>query len=81
MASELIERLLVTARNHEDLPGEIVDAVTALRDAPERLEGRDALLLTLLDQLNEYDPYAGVGCFGGGSSLEDIRQTLARLRA
>ena len=81
MEMELMNRVLIAARSHEDLPETVTDQIVRLAQLPERLAGRGHLLQTLLDQLADYDPYAGVGCFGSGTTLEQIRQTLAEIRS
>jgi deoxycytidine triphosphate deaminase len=66
-----------TAHEERELPVEFLAAVdaVALLDIPDD----SPLLATLLQQLEEYDPYAGCGCFGSGATPADLRSTLARL--
>lgn len=80
---ELLERLIETARRqHEeaDLPGWIVEEITALRAASAPAHGRHDLFALLLLQLEDFDSYAGAGCFGGAVSAAAIAATLDRVR-
>ncbi len=81
MEMELMNKILIAARSHEELPDTVADQIVRLALLPERLAGKGDLLHSLLDQLGDYDPYAGVGCFGSGTTLEQIRQTLAEIRS
>ena len=81
MEMELMSRILIAARSHDDLPYPVVEEIVGLATFPERLAGKGELLETLLRQLDDYDPYAGVGCFGSGTTLERIRQTLGEIRS
>ncbi|WP_224983961.1 GSU3529 family protein [Geomonas agri] len=80
---ELLEQLVETAqRQHEeaDLPDWIVEEIIALRAAPAPAHGRDDLLALLLLQLEDFDSYAGAGCFGDSVSAATIAATLDRIR-
>lgn len=78
--TELVEQIIAVALAHDDLPDVIVAEIVGLASATVKLQGREELLRTLLGQLHDYDPYAGSGCFGGGITLGEIRQSLDRLR-
>lgn len=81
MEMELLNSLLIAARSHEDLPETVTEQIVRLALLPERLAGKGHLLQRLLDQLGDYDPCAGVGCFGSRTTLEQIRHTLAEIRS
>lgn len=76
----LIEQIVVAAQSHEDLPDTLLAEIYAVTASPELLQGKDGELRTLLRQLHDYDPYAGVGCFGDGVTLGEIRQTIERMQ-
>jgi len=40
-----------------------------------------ALVMELARQVEDYDPYAGAGCFGDACSVTTIAATLQRLKA
>lgn len=40
-----------------------------------------ALIMELARQVEDYDPYAGAGCFGDACSVTTIAATLQRLKA
>jgi hypothetical protein len=80
---DILSRLIEAAgkgHNDGDLPLEIVAEVQMLISQPAGLAGKEALIETLIVLIEDYDPYAGVGCFGSGSSLVDIRKALQALK-
>ncbi|MBU5611801.1 GSU3529 family protein [Geomonas azotofigens] len=80
---ELLEQLVATARRqHEeaDLPAWLVEEIIALRAAPTPVQGRDDRLALLLRQVEDFDSYAGAGCFGDSVSAATIAATLDRIR-
>lgn len=77
---ELLQHIRAAVRaahDERDLPLEFLAAVEGLDTLPPH--GDTSLLETLLLQLQEYDPYAGCGCFGGGTTPAAIQDTLNRL--
>jgi len=72
----LIVQIVTAAHNHEDLPEALLAEIDAVAASSELLQGKEGELQTLLRQLHDYDPYAGVGCFGDGVTLGEIRQTI-----
>lgn len=78
---ELVEHIVSVAMAHDSLPDVAVAEITALAASIDTLQGREELLLTLLGQLHDYDPYAGVGCFGSGATLAEIRTTIESLQS
>jgi hypothetical protein len=65
------------AHRERDLPHDIVNAIDSLPIPPDSVDS--PLLARLLQQLEEYDPYADTGCFCGGASPAAVRETLNRL--
>ncbi|UPU36174.1 hypothetical protein M1B72_00290 [Geomonas paludis] len=79
----LLDQLRETARSQHDaagLPAWLVEDILALCAAPSLTEGRTELLGLLLRQVEEFDSYAGAGCFGDSVSAATIEGTLNRLR-
>lgn len=72
--------IAIKAHNGADLPLEILAEINALIAEPSILTGKESHVKTLMTLIEEYDPYAGVGCFGGGSSLDEIRKALRALK-
>ena len=66
-----------TAHEERDLPTEILMAIEGIHTLTSPPDS--SLPATLLQQLEEYDPYAGTGCFCGGTSLAAIKETVARI--
>lgn len=78
---ELVEHIVSVAMAHDSLPDAVVAEIVALSSSIDTLQGREELLLRLLGQLHDYDPYAGVGCFGSGATLAEIRTTIESLQS
>ncbi|QWV97349.1 hypothetical protein KP003_19460 [Geomonas nitrogeniifigens] len=79
---ELLREIAETARRqHEEagLPSWLVAQVDELASAPCAVKDPADLAL-LLRQLEEFDSYAGAGCFGDSVSAATIQATLHRLR-
>lgn len=79
---ELLERLAETAkRQHReaDLPASILARILALAAAPGRLSD-EADIALLLQQVEDFDSYAGAGCFGDAVSAATLEATLKRFR-
>lgn len=76
VSDETITGILSAVCINDELPDYIVDAINRLVASPERLTGKESELRTLLEQLEDYDPHAGIGCFGGGVSAASIQRTL-----
>lgn len=69
--------------NHEegDLPEWLLADLLEVADSPEHYADRQQLVQHLIEQVRDYDPYAGAGCFSDACSLDDIRRTLRRLKS
>lgn len=75
--AETLKRAARSCHEERDLPTDLYDKVCSLADVAETLD--PALLSTLMQQLEEYDPYAGVGCFCEGTTLSSLKETVSRL--
>jgi hypothetical protein len=76
------EHLLLIARlQHEEndfptyLLGEVEDLLVA-----GTLAGRETLVEELTTQIENFDPYAGTGCFGESCSAATIAATLRKVK-
>jgi hypothetical protein len=73
-------RLIAAIEQHQDdLPENLaaeLRAVVAAGTTPEVT----ALITELARQVEDYDPYAGAGCFGDACSATTIAATLQRLK-
>jgi len=63
----------------DDFPEWLKDDILAVAEHPERYADRQQLVSTLLDQVRDYDPYAGASCFSESFGVEDIQKTLKKL--
>ncbi|QWV93317.1 hypothetical protein KP004_19465 [Geomonas oryzisoli] len=80
---DLSAQLAETARRQHDdagLPAWLVEDILALCAAPGVCDVDEELIRRLLRQVEEFDSYAGVGCFGDSASAADIEATLTELR-
>ncbi|MBN2644925.1 MAG: hypothetical protein JXR59_05560 [Desulfuromonadaceae bacterium] len=78
---ELFNRL-IRAIEHAEKENELPDFLgAALRHVAENpLQFSDRQLVArLAEQVSEYDPYCGCGCFGAGCSANDLLATLKEL--
>ena len=62
-----------------DFPDWLRPALQAVATSPDRYRDRQDLVALLRDQVLDFDPYAGAGCFSEAASLADIERTLTRL--
>ncbi|HAD03146.1 MAG: hypothetical protein A2091_12925 [Desulfuromonadales bacterium GWD2_61_12] len=80
MSSDPFTRLAAAIEQHQDdLPETLaaeLRAVAAVGSTPELA----ALVTELARQVEDYDPYAGAGCFGDACSATTIAATLQRLK-
>jgi hypothetical protein len=63
-----------------ELPDFIVPILLRVAENPTRFIGREDLVSTLLEYVEEYQTYSNVCCEKIGFSLEDIHRTLDKLR-
>jgi len=66
-------------RQGEEFPTWLLSELDAILELPERHRGNLQLIERLVSQLREFDPYAGVGCFGSGTSAGTIQATLREI--
>lgn len=78
---EQLKQQLTLQREEGDLPDWLTAELAEIADRPELYADREPLVQQLLGQVQDYDPYAGAGCFSDSCSLEDIRRTLRQLKA
>ena len=80
----LLEKLRAAAI-HRSLEGEFPDWLLAdilkIADTPDRFADRVHLVETLITQIGNFDPYAGVGCFDTSVGADAIRTTIRQIAA
>ncbi|GFO70843.1 hypothetical protein GMLC_44220 [Geomonas limicola] len=79
---EQLELLRSTARElrqADEFPTWLLSEFEAILEHPDRYTREAALLERLLAEIRDYDPYAGMGCFGGGTSTATIQATLREI--
>jgi len=79
---DLFEKLRAVALQ-QDLSGEfptwLLAEVLMIADQPELHEGKVHLVEMLISQINDFDPYAGAGCFDTSVGAETIQATIRRI--
>jgi len=76
-----LRQAVMLQHEESDLPECLVVELLEIVESPSRYAGREPLVQRLIEQVRDYDPYAGAGCFSDACSLEDIRRTLRQLEA
>ncbi len=62
-----------------ELPDFLVQPLRAIATSPERFSPQLATVVKLLHQVENFDAYAGAGCFGDSYGPEHILRTLMEL--
>lgn len=63
-----------------DFPAWLLANVLAIADDPERYKDAISLVEDLTAQIEDYDPFAGTGCFNGSVGIEQIQATMRHLK-
>lgn len=63
-----------------DFPDWLLEDVLSIADAPESYGAVMPLVEQLIDQIGEFDPFAGVGCFPAAVGIEQIQATVQRIK-
>jgi hypothetical protein len=80
---DLFSRLASTVHQQNaegDLPDFIVPVLMKVADNPAEFAGREELVATLLQYVEEYQTWSEMCCEKLGFSLEDIHRILDRLK-
>jgi len=78
---EELRQAVLLQHEEGDLPEWLLADILAVADSPDRYADREQLVQHLINQVRDYDPYAGAGCFSESFGLEDIRSTLRKLKS
>lgn len=64
-----------------DLPSWLLADILVIADNPHRYRHAIPLVETLAEQVQEYDPFAGMGCLNASSiGVETIRSTIRQIK-
>lgn len=77
--NDIIEKIFSAVRENDELPEHVTSSIYEVLHRTEELEAKEPALKQLLEQISDYDPHGDVGCFGGGTSLAAILNTVKRL--
>ena len=78
---EELGKLAAQLNDEGEFPTWLPRDIMAIADAPDRYEDQGQLVETLIGQIRDFDPYAGVGCFATTISAESIAATIRKIRA
>lgn len=79
---ELFEILReVATREHRtgEFPSWLLSEVLSIADNADGYRGKVELVQMLIEQIGDFDPYAGTGCFGTSVGAETIRATIGKI--
>ncbi|MBV5340351.1 MAG: hypothetical protein J0665_12500 [Deltaproteobacteria bacterium] len=72
-------RCIATAQSLDaELPDALLSKILELSEDPAMM-GKESLVKTLITQLNNFDLYAGTGCFSDSCGVKEISDTLKLL--
>jgi hypothetical protein len=79
---ELFEKLRAAALRQNldnELPSWLLAEVMTIADEPELYGEKVPLIELLIDQISNFDPYAGVGCFDSSVGADTIQKTIRQV--
>jgi len=79
---ELFERLAAAATRQSeeaDLPSSLLAEILEIAGSPGRHAAHPELIELLIEQVENFDSYAGAGCFGDAVSAGTIQATLRQI--
>jgi len=79
---DLFARLKETAlQEHQsgEFPSWLLSEVLSIADNADGYRGKVDLVQMLIEQIGDFDPYAGTGCFGTSVGAETIRATIGKI--
>jgi len=74
-----LEEAIRNQNQEGELPDFLVEPLLAIATSPERFAAHQTTVEKLLEQVENFDAYAGAGCFGDSYGPEDILRTLMEL--
>lgn len=78
-AIDELRQTAIEQNNDAELPDKLLAEILDLTSIPLKLEGKEPLVTKLINQLRNFDLYAGTGCFSETCSVKDISETLQLL--
>jgi hypothetical protein len=81
-AMELFEKLRAVALRQNldnEFPSWLLAEVMTIADEPDLHEEKVHLIELLIEQIDNFDPYAGTGCFDTSVGAETIQSTIRRV--
>jgi len=78
---EQLKQVARQQHDENDFPEDLLAEVLDLDRQAASYAGREAEIVELAGQIENFDPYAGAGCFGESYSAAQIAAALRRLKA
>ena len=75
---EELKQIARREHEHGDLPSWLLTEILTVVDDLALCSEKEERIRALITQIQNYDPYAGAGCFSSSCSLENIRKTVRR---
>jgi hypothetical protein len=76
---EELRELLLQQRSEGNLPTWLMVNAVAIATDPKRYADKAGLVETLITQIRNFDPHAGIGCFDTSVSAETIETTIRQI--
>jgi uncharacterized secreted protein with C-terminal beta-propeller domain len=67
------------ANREEDLPDEIMNKITHISENREDFSEKEDLIEELIERLEDYEPFADVGCGNESYSTADVQRTVDKI--
>lgn len=77
--SQRLAAVAVQQSEEGEFPSWLLEEVLALADDAALIEDNIVVVETLIEQIGDFDPYAGAGCFDTSVNVESIRKTIRRI--
>ncbi len=74
-----LQQALDAAQQEGDFPDWLAADIQTILSQPQNYPDKEALISTLTEQIGDYDPYAGCGCFSDSCGISDLERTLKQL--
>jgi len=76
---EKLRIIAIRQNTTREFPSWLMEDVLNIADSPEKYWDSIHLVEKLIEQINEYDPFAGAGCFDTSVGIEAIQATIRKI--
>ena len=81
---DLSQQLMAVAQQQGDegeLPVWLLSEILTIAENADLINEHSPLIETLIEQIRNFDPYAGAGCFDTSVNAESIQRTIQQIKA